>query len=380
MKSINTLQIGDDWIGDRAGGLGRYFYELLRALPATDTGCTGLVAGSSSLSKSTGGEVIAFARPDDNIVRRLYGVRQTALREMRQGRVDLICSHFALYGFALADQFGSTPMVQHFHGPWAGESGVEGAASLNTRLKLNIEKAVYSRARRVIVLSKSFRYEVMQRYGVKEENIRVVPGGIDTERFNTFLTRNEARLRLGWSLERPIILAVRRLVRRMGLENLIQACKLISEHHPEVLLLIGGSGPIAESLKASIVELGLSNNVQMLGRVDDVDLPTAYRAADMTVVPSQALEGFGLITLESLASGTPVYVTPVGGLPEVVEGLAPECVFENTSVAEIARVLSESLSGQRPRPSDEACRHYAEGFAWTNIAKRVRAVYDEALV
>ena len=124
----------------------------------------------------------------------------------------------------------------------------------------------------------------------------------------------------------------------------------------------------------------MADNVRRLGRISDVDLPLAYRAADVTVVPSQSLEGFGLITLESLASGTPVYVTPIGGLPEIVEPFAPQCIFANTSATEMAKVLIETLRGERPTPSDEACRAFSsQNFSWPHIVKRVRAVYDEAL-
>ena len=65
-------------------------------------------------------------------------------------------------------------------------------------------------------------------------------------------------------------------------------------------------------------------------------LPLAYRAADLTVVPTVALEGFGLIAVESLAAGTPVLVTPVGGLPEVVAALSPALVLAATGSAPLA--------------------------------------------
>ena len=165
----------------------------------------------------------------------------------------------------------------------------------------------------------------------------------------------------------------------MGLETLIDAAKLLVEQCPDVLVLLGGKGPIADELQKRIVELGLAHNVKRLGRIEDADLPLAYRAADMTVVPSQSLEGFGLITLESLASGTPAYVTPVGGLPEIVEPFAPQCIFANTRAEEIANVLKEALRGERPSPSDEACRAFAaQNFSWPRIVQRVRSVYDEA--
>jgi glycosyltransferase involved in cell wall biosynthesis len=230
------------------------------------------------------------------------------------------------------------------------------------------------------VLSRAFKDELIAGYGIAENKIEIVPGGVDLDRFNTGISRTEARRQLGWPTNRPIILTVRRQVRRMGLETLLDAAKLLAAEFPDVLILLGGTGPIADELQQRIVEFGLEHNVRRLGRVEDADLPLAYRAADITVVPSQSLEGFGLITLESLASGTPVYVTPVGGLPEIVKPFAPECIFANTNADEMARVLREALRGERPTPSDQACRAFAaDNFSWSLIAQRVRTVYDQAL-
>jgi glycosyltransferase involved in cell wall biosynthesis len=312
---------------------------------------------------------------------RLRGARRAALDQIGNGQVDLIAAHFALYALPIADRLRGIPTVVHFHGPWAGESGVEGSAGINSRFKQAIERLIYSRAKRMVVLSRAFQQELVRRYGIAEELIRVVPGGTDLERFNTTLSRTEARRLLGWPAERPVLLAVRRLVRRTGLENLIDAAKLLVTRQPDVLVLIGGTGPLANELQRRITGHGLQNNVRMLGRIDDVDLPTAYRAANMTVVPSQSLEGFGLITLESLASGTPVFVTPIGGLPEIVMPFAPECVFEGTSSTEMAAALGEALRGDRLVPTQEVCRNYAASrFSWTRIAERVRDVYEEAMV
>ena len=378
---MRTLQIGDDWLKERDGGLGRYYFEMLRHLPATGTTTHGLVVGSPRVTESTDGKVVAFARPNDSMLKRLRAARHAALAQIDTGSIDLIASHFALYAVPIADRLRSVPTVVHFHGPWSGESGAEGAASMNARLKGAVEKVVYSRAKRFIVLSHSFRRELIRRYGVAEDLIRIVPGGIDIERFNKVSSRTEARQRLGWPTDRPILLTVRRHVRRMGLEDLIEATKLLVKQQPDLLVLLGGSGPISGELKARVADSDLEEHVRFLGRIDDADLPSAYRAADMSVVPSQSLEGFGLITLESLASGTPVFVTPVGGLPEIVQPFAPQCVFPGNSSAEIASVLGEALRGTRSIPTEDACRSYAaDSFSWSRIAERVRGVYDEAML
>jgi glycosyltransferase involved in cell wall biosynthesis len=377
---MQTLQIGDEWHTERAGGLNSYYFELLRHLGPTGTIAHGLVAGSDNVRVASEGQVVAFARPDATLPARMLSLRRVALQRISGNRIDLIASHFALYAMPILDRLKRIPTVVHFHGPWAAESDANGSSGYRSRLKASMERSVYARAKRLIVLSAAFKDVLTEGYGISADRVRVVPGGIDVDRFNTVFTRTEARRRLGWPTNRPIILTVRRQVRRMGLESLIDAAKLIVAQCPDVLILLGGTGPIADELQTRIAELGLADNVRRLGRISDLDLPLAYRAADITVVPSQSLEGFGLITLESLASGTPVYVTPIGGLPEIVEPFAPQCIFANTSATEMAKVLIETLRGERPTPSDEACRAFSsQNFSWPHIVKRVRAVYDEAL-
>lgn len=379
-KPLRTLQIGNDWPTERIGGLNRYFVDLIRHLPAAGASVKGLVVGPAEITAATQGTVTAFAPSKAPMYRRLWLARQAALEQLRGGSVDVLVSHFALYAAPLGSYASKHPLVVQFHGPWAAESHVEGSASLSLRLKHTLEQSVYRRGRRFIVLSRAFQQELVKRYNIDEDLVRIVPGGIDTERFNTKLSRVEARERLGWPRDRPIILAVRRLVRRMGLENLIDAIKALREKHPDLLLLLGGKGPISGELAARIKEEDLERHVRLLGRIEEEDLPLAYRAADMTIVPTQALEGFGMITLESLASGTPVLVTPVGGLPEVVQPFAPECVFADTSTEEIASVLAQFLDGSRKLPAEAACRAYAlQKFGWPHIAAKVKEVYEEAL-
>ena len=339
----------------------------------------GLVVGPASISAETNGSVSAFAKSKDPMLKRLYRARQAAVQQLRSGNVDAIASHFALYTAPLGSWLREVPLTVHFHGPWAAESNVEGSGSREMWAKRSVERRVYRQAKRLIVLSRAFQNELVSRYGIEEERTRIIPGGIDTERFGLVLSRAEARERLGWPEDRPILLSVRRLVRRMGLENLIDAMRLVVAASSDALLLMAGAGPLSEELQARIKDRGLEQNVRLLGRISEADLPLAYRAADITVVPTQALEGFGMITLESLASGTPVLVTPVGGLPEVIAPFAPQCVFASTSMEEIGAVLCEVLQGQRRVPSENACREYAAGhFGWPEIAARVGQVYREA--
>jgi glycosyltransferase involved in cell wall biosynthesis len=166
----------------------------------------------------------------------------------------------------------------------------------------------------------------------------------------------------------------------MGLEDLILATKSLVPKHSDILVQVAGAGEMARQLECQIEMLGLSNYVKLLGRVDEERLPLAYRAADISVVPTVSLEGFGMITLESLASGIPVMVTPVGGLPEVVSNLSPNLIFDGSGPDAIARGISQVLRGERVLPDTEECRRHAETYyTWPSVARRTRQVYLEAL-
>ena len=381
MIDIRTLQIGVGWYPEQAGnGLDRVVHALSHHLPATGVSVSSLLVGTEAIGRASNGSVRSVARQSDALVRRLWAFRQEFRSVVKEQDIDLVAAHFALFTWPVLGQLAGRPLIVHFHGPWAAESAAEGEYGLATRLKALVERWVYARAERFIVLSEAFAEVLGQEYGIIEERIRVVPGGVDTARFDTGLTRNQARERLGWPVDRPVAVSVRRLVRRVGLEQLIDAFQTVRRELPDALLLIGGKGPLEAELAAQIRSSGLGEHVRLLGFVPEADLPLAYRAADISVVPTQSLEGFGLIAAESLAAGTPVLVTPVGGLPEVVRDLDEALVLPDRSADVLADGLTQALAGKLPLPSAAECQAYARSrFSWTEVARQVRSVYEEVL-
>jgi glycosyltransferase involved in cell wall biosynthesis len=265
----------------------------------------------------------------------------------------------------------------HFHGPWALEGAAEGASRAVVATKRIVERIVYGRGSRFIVLSQAFGTILQRQYHVPADRIRVVPGGVDLQQFRSALSRAEARERLGWPLGRPTVLSVRRLVHAKGVENLIDATVAIRRVIPDVLVVIAGTGPLAGELARRVADLGLSDSVRFTGFVPEADLPTMYRAADLFVVPTVTLEGFGLVVVEALACGTPVLVTPVAGLPEVIVDLDPALVLQDWGASALAQGISDALIGALPLPDSEACIAYAQRFDWSHIARRVAAIYRE---
>jgi glycogen synthase len=377
---MRILEIGMHWFPEGGGGADRYFYGLVSELVHYDCALKAFVFGEGK-SGASGSHVRFLGSRQQSLPQRFLKLRKGVKEELSGGAGPaLIASHFSLYVFPLLDFLYRHPHVVHFHGPWAYEAAAAGESSRAVRFKRAIERVTYATARRFVVLSKAFRDVLVTQYRIREERIDIVPGGVQANTFNTGLSRAEAREKLGWPKDRIILLTVRRLARRMGLENLIEAVAKIREKEPSILAVLAGTGPLADELTALVERKNLQEHVKLAGFVPDADLPAAYRAADISVVPSIALEGFGLIVLESLAAGTPVVVTPVGGLPEVVSGLSQDLILEGSSAAQIADGLTARLGALEKLPADNVCQAYAkENFDWPVIARKVIGVYEKCL-
>lgn len=372
MSPLSTVQIGMTATPGRTGGLDRYFSDLVRALPSVDVAARALVVGDGPDTFGPQPLMRSVAPGTVGMLQRWKALRQSVRSELRDG--DLVVTHFAPYAFPVLDLVRAHPMVVHFHGPWALEKASEGAGGLQTRARRLLERTVYRRGAHVIVLTNAYGEILQREYRVAPERVHVVPGGVDLERFSAAGRRVDARQRLALPSDRPIVVTARRLVPSKGVQNLIDAIGEVRRRIPDVLLAIAGGGPLANDLQRLVRERDLAANVVFLGYVG-AQLPDVFRAADLSVVPSASLEGFGLVVLESLAAGTPVLVTPVGGLPEVVRDLDAALIVDGVDAPTLARGIEAALTGATPMPNETLCRAYAERFSWHAIALRVRDVY-----
>ncbi|MBD2603686.1 glycosyltransferase family 4 protein [Scytonema hofmannii FACHB-248] len=375
-ETASILTLGTGWFPKTPGGLERYIYELTKQLAANEDKVEFCGVGLPEAEENLPIKLTNLTSPDTAIWQRLWYIR-TNFQKTRVGTPDAINLHFALYSSPILDLLPkSVPITFNFHGPWASESYEEGINKIDAFLKWwLIEKRVYNRCDRFIVLSKAFGNILHQEYQVPAEKINIIPGGVDINRFQVNLSPQDARNKLDWPQDRPIIFTSRRLVNRVGLDKLLIAIATIKPRIPDVWLAIGGRGLLEAALKQQTAELGLNDHVKFLGFLPDDQLPIAYQAADLSVMPSQSFEGFGLAIVESLACGTPVVCTPVGGMPEILEPFSPQLITDSIEASAIAEKLEEVLLKKIPVPSREDCRNYAvTQFDWKKIATQVRSI------
>ena len=372
-----VLMVGEALANENPGGLNRYLEDLASALEVRGTPVFTIRMG---LGPAGSPSHVLAGKTTSPLPLRILAYWRSAARLAH--RVDVVDSHFALYGLlpALATRLRSKPLVVHFHGPWAEESRVAGQRSrVILSVKRMMEAALYRRATRLVTLSEAFKAILVERYHVDPSRVEVIPPGVDLDRFRPG-DRLETRRHLGLSDDGFVAVVARRLdrdVQRMGLDTLLAAWRQVVEAVPDATLLVIGDGSARGDLQDRALELKISGSVRFQGKVDDADLVSAYQAADVSVVPSMALEGFGLVTLESLACGTPVVVTDCGGLPEAVVGLDTSLIVESRNAGALADRLTTAARGDLP--DRHACRSYAEGFNWSSCARANQAVYAQAL-
>lgn len=372
---MKLLQIGGSWFSYQFSGLERYYVELVTHLPTLGIEVTGIVYELKEGPKVEGLKLVSFGTQDKSLARKILDQRRI-LRNYLSDGIDLVVSHCTPSLFPSLSHLGDKPLICHFHGPRYLERTVEGANPISVRLSKYVEHKVYARADHVITLSHYMKRVLVETYAFPEERISVIPGGVKIDQFKPSLSRAEARERLQLPQGGPIILTVRRLERRMGLHNLIEAMSEVVRNYPDVLLLIAGKGALQNELDQHIQSRNLSASIRMMGAVTDQVLPLLYRAVDFSIVPTTAYEGFGLILVESLASGTPVLGTRVGAIPEVLSPLAESLLLESPAPQHLAEGIQDALSGKRVLPSMQECETYAaENYAWPVIASNVTAVY-----
>lgn len=272
--------------------------------------------------------------------------------------------------------------VYHFLSPWPSEyeaksGGRRGAA---WRARLEIERALLRRCSGILVLSEYMKGELLHIHPeMSSRLIRVVPGGVEVERFRPAADRAALRDSIGFPKDRFVLFTARFFTPRTGVGSLIAAMPAVAKRFPEVFLVISGHGPMKPALEAQAAELKLGDHVRFVDFIEDEKFPDYYRAADLFVLPTRELEGFGLVTVESLACGTPVVGTPVGATPEILRPLNHELLMRDASPEAIAEriVFWMERRGGLPELGHAARKYALDNFSWEHVAEKIENLYEE---
>lgn len=274
--------------------------------------------------------------------------------------------------------------IASFYGHWDEEELVEkrirgrwNLGRLKARLFRKLQKFVLQRSSRIIVLSDYSRNQVTNLIGTAERCV-LIPGGVDLERFHPAQDRSQVRARLKILPDQITLLTIRRLVPRMGIDTLIAAMTIILSQNPKVALIIGSDGPLRSDLERQVGQLGLREQVRFTGFISPEELPLYYQAADLFVMPTRALEGFGLPVVEAMACGTPALGTAIGSITELIGSfdkrlLIPDATPETIAIA-VHTLIHSMICEEGFRAS---CRQYVENhYGWDRIIETLEKTYQ----
>jgi glycosyltransferase involved in cell wall biosynthesis len=175
----------------------------------------------------------------------------------------------------------------------------------------------------------------------------------------------------------PLIGYIGRLSGEKGAQNFAQALPAILSGRQDLRVLIGGDGPLKETIEASLQEGGLTARVDLPGWISHDNLPTYLNQLRLLVLPSYT-EGLPNIMLEAMACGTPVLATPVGAIPDVIidgktgfimEDNSPECIAAN-----VMRALS---SPDLEQIAEDGRRFVEENFSFESTVTKWKEVLEE---
>lgn len=238
------------------------------------------------------------------------------------------------------------------HSPFDDELAGNGRLGFMSRLAVaaarQVDRRICQRCDRLQTDSE-FTLRVMQNKHGKPAVRKgiVAPGWVESDRFLPSADRRSLRKSIGgfWDTDRPLFFTLRRLENRMGLEDLVMACHHLKEQGLPFRTIIGGGGSLRESLQKLISSLNLQNDVLLAGRLPEEDLPASYAAADCFVLPTRALECFGLIVLEAFSCRTPVIASRAAAIPELAERPGSGWLFEPGDVAELVSRMQMFIEG-----------------------------------
>jgi glycosyltransferase involved in cell wall biosynthesis len=219
------------------------------------------------------------------------------------------------------------------------------------------------RANKVIAVSHALK-EAITALDVPTEKIVVIPNGVDTDTFRPH-PRDIAKSRLGLA-SKEVVLSVGNLNENKGGEILIKAAKRLVAQlgRTNLLVVLVGDGPCQRKFGRLISSLHLDAHVRLAGAVPHHELPAWYSAADVVCLPS-GQEGLPNVLLESLACGTPVVATAVGGIPEVISSDRVGLLVSRNE-----RSLAEALLSALSRTWDRsALVQHVSKWTWDSTAR-----------
>lgn len=365
------------------GGLSRHVYDLTRYLvkqgwevhvvateaeqaPSYEV-LEGVHVHRVHVMKPDGGEFIHWAfQLNLMMIDTVQGLVNAGLK------FDLVHAHDWLVTYAALSvkKSSGVPLVATIHATEHGRN--HGIYTDLQRYIQGLEWKLTYEAQRVILCSSFMQREVEEVLQLPSDKLDVIPNGVDPE-----------QLQLSEPGETPhsghIVMFLGRLVREKGVHTLLDAVPLILQEYPDTQFVIAGKGPALPALQEQVRSMGIAGHIKFVGFISDEERNRQFQAADVAVFPS-LYEPFGIVALEAMAAGTPVIVSDVGGLGDVVTHGHNGLKMYPGDTASLARQVGDLLGNpDYGKRLAETALQEIERYDWNQIALQTISVYRRVL-
>jgi len=301
-------------------------------------------------------------------------------RKANELEYDLIHSHYWLSGWVgkRIQDWWKVPHVTMFHTLGAVKNAV-GVGEDDPELRLQTERELARDCDHIIAATENERAQLVGYCNASPDAISVIPCGVNLDLFRP-LNKKTARQQLDLN-EENIALFVGRIEPLKGIDRLLTVVAHVRKKEKVHLVVVGGydeSQAEMERLTNLAQELNVQDSVTFAGMVEHEELPQYYCAADVCVIPSH-YESFGLVALESLACGTPVVATRVGGIDSLISQGENGYVVDGNPIDLADKVVEVLLHPDISAETAMVARQRVFGFGWPNIAQEMVREYRSVL-
>lgn len=297
---------------------------------------------------------------------------------------DVIHLHYPFFGGEIttwAAQLSGTPLVVTYHQDVHLIQPLRQVIA--TILRHSVGRLTLRGAARLLFTSRDYGQASYVRPMLEgcEEAIDELPNGADLERFSPRQTSHDVPSFNSFASDDRIALLVAALDEAHDFKGVEVFLKALAQLPDDVKGVIVGDGNLRAAYEAQVQALSLSQRVFFAGRVSDHDLPHYYRLADVTVLPSITMgEAFGLVLVESLASGTPIIASDLPGVRTVVANNVDGFLVQPNDETDLAKTLARLFmipAVVRQRMGLAGRHKVKRRYAWASIGKRLEGIYRE---
>ncbi len=321
---------------------------------------------------------------------------------LKETRLDYLLVHGNYYfsgwaGLQIASRLG-VPFINTFHTLGAIRHLALGDRDKSPKERISIETEVLQNAYAIIATSPPMKEDMIIHYKAPAKKIIVIPGGVNLNRF-TPTPQLLARRVLHLDPNIFLILYVGRIERRKGIDTLLSGVNELVMRFPHLrkkirLIISGGAhpskwgkipdGPEKEELyrlEGIVDQLRIKDVVRFIGAVNREYLQYYYSSADVTVVPSY-YEPFGLVPLESMACGTLVIASDVGGMKWTIKEGKTGLLFPTKDPVSLADKIQYVLEHPeiRKKMRENGIERVHRFFSWDAISKQMSQCYEDMLI